>query len=179
MKAAGCYRISFGIESGSGQILKTIGKDIDLNMVRQAFADAQEAGLITVALFMLGNWGEDEGTMRETLKFAKSLKTDYAQFNVATPFPGTVFYKLIQDNGHFLTTNWSQYNFFEGKAVFETKKLNAGLIRRIYSRAQREFYFRLSQVCFLLKKRLKYQKANDLKPLASSFGRLLRRIFNP
>lgn len=54
MKRAGCYRISFGVESGSDKILKTIGKDINLDMIRKTFQDAQEAGLITTALFYAG-----------------------------------------------------------------------------------------------------------------------------
>jgi radical SAM superfamily enzyme YgiQ (UPF0313 family) len=177
MHKAGCYRVSFGIESGDNEILKKIGKKINLAQVRTAFEYAQQAGMFTVALFMLGNYGENEETMQKTIDFAKSLKTDYAQFNITTPYPGTPLFNIVKRRGKFLTQNWSHFGMFDHPVIFEIDEINKDLLLRMSYKAYREFYYRPSQMIFILRKRLKCLSLRDLAQLGSSIKKVIERTF--
>ncbi len=174
MRKAGCYRVAFGVESGSEDVLKKIGKNISLSQVKKAFFDAQKAGMITLAFFMLGHWGDTEETMKQTIDFAKELKTDYANFTMTTPFPGTVLYKLVEKYGRFLTNDWEKFGYFT-HPVFEFDSLPKESVEKMYTKSYREFYFRPSQIFFILKKRLRYLSLRDLKQLKNGFLYLISR----
>ena len=52
MKKAGCYRISFGVESGVQEILNNIKKGTKITRIKDIFAMAQELGIETLGFFM-------------------------------------------------------------------------------------------------------------------------------
>lgn len=142
MKKAGCKRVAFGIESGSQKILDLIGKHVTLADIEHAVKIAKEVGIETLAFFMIGNYGEDEESMQETIDFAKKVDTDYAQFLVTVPYPGTRLYDIIKHRGKFLTTNWDEYGTFEDKVYFELDNVNEELVKRMHKKAYRSFYMR-------------------------------------
>ncbi|MFC2162169.1 B12-binding domain-containing radical SAM protein [Candidatus Altiarchaeota archaeon] len=98
MKDAGCYKIHFGIESASQEILATIQKAINLDQVRKAVADCKELGIQTKGYFMLALPGDTEATMRKTIGFAYELDLDESMFSVTTPFPGTKMWNQVPDD---------------------------------------------------------------------------------
>jgi len=55
---------------------------------------------------MVGLPEETEEEMRQTIEFAKELNPDYVSFNVASPYPGTEFYNMVegQTEGLFPTS---------------------------------------------------------------------------
>ncbi|MDD5012757.1 MAG: radical SAM protein [Candidatus Nanoarchaeia archaeon] len=157
MKKAGCLRVAFGVESGSDEILKKIGKNTSLEQIKRAFDLAQEANLITIAYFMIGNIWENEQTINQTIKFAKSLNTDYAQFLIVKPYPGTALYDLIEKNvneAKFLIKDWDKYAIFNSPVVFTTKDLSEELIIKMHKKANDSFYLRPKQILFILYKRI-------------------------
>ena len=89
MHRSGCREVHYGIESGVPEILKTLGKRIDLDSVRKAVSWTAEAGILAKGYFMLGLPGDTEETMRRTIAFASELELDQAMFSITTPFPGT------------------------------------------------------------------------------------------
>lgn len=52
MKRAGCYKVPFGVESGSQRILDIVGKGLQLPRIEQAVRWAGEAGLETECNFI-------------------------------------------------------------------------------------------------------------------------------
>jgi len=141
LKASGCYRVSFGAESGDEKILRKINKGITLDEIKKAVCLAKEAGLETGVFFMFGNFGEDEETMERTIQFALDLEPDFAQFSIATPYPGTEFYELVNKEGRFLFKTWEELGSYE-KAVFECGSLSANIINKKFKEAYRRFYLR-------------------------------------
>jgi radical SAM superfamily enzyme YgiQ (UPF0313 family) len=152
MKRAGCYRVAFGVESGDQGILDRIGKKIFLEKIKEAFRLTKEVGLKTIAFFMMGNLGETRETMEKTIKFARELKPDYAQFSAATPFPGTALYQEIKEKGKFLIEDWKEYSQFESTSYFEYEAINQELVEEMLKKAYRQFYLRPGYLLrFLLK----------------------------
>lgn len=100
MKQAGCRLIIPGIESGSQEILNNIKKGTTLQQITAYVQDAKKAGLLVHACYMVGNRGETQDTMRQTLQLALKLNTDTAQFYPLLPFPGTEAYAWAKENGY-------------------------------------------------------------------------------
>lgn len=89
MHRSGCREVHYGIETGNPEIMKTIGKRITLEQVRQAVSWTAEAGILAKGYFMLGLPGDTDETMEQTIAFASELPLDQAMFSLTTPFPGT------------------------------------------------------------------------------------------
>src|SRR4030042_2821637 len=92
MKKAGCYRISFGIESGNQKVLDNLGKRITLDQIRNSVKLAKAAGLEVFGYFIFGFEDDTEETMQDTIDFAKSLPLDLAKASIMMPFPGSPLY---------------------------------------------------------------------------------------
>jgi radical SAM superfamily enzyme YgiQ (UPF0313 family) len=109
MKQAGCNRIHLGIESGNPIILRNIKKGITLEMARKAVAMAKKAGLKVLTYYMIGLPGETRKEVLETIDFAISLDSDYAEFNIAIPYPGTEMYLDGLNKGIIPIDYWHEY----------------------------------------------------------------------
>ena len=148
IKQAGCYAVSYGIESGSPEVLKTLDKGITLEQAAEAIRWTREAGLQTIGYFMVGSPGESPETIRQTIQFAKKLRLDFAQFAVTTPFPGTKLYDLYMNGNKKADIPWENFVYAgtgEGPSpVFESNLLSRDDIQDWSKRAYREFYLRPS-----------------------------------
>lgn len=89
MKAAGCWLVALGVESGNQAILDSIEKGYTLEEVRNAFKWAKEAGLRRSAFFMLGLPGETRDTIQQSVDLARELKPDYIAWSITVVLPGT------------------------------------------------------------------------------------------
>jgi len=110
MRRAGFSIVAFGVESGSPEILKNINKNITAEEVESAVRMAKEAGLKTECLFMIGNIGETPATIQQSIDLKHRLKSDWAYFQYATPFPGSRFFTECTKHGALVTMDYSQYN---------------------------------------------------------------------
>ena len=144
--AAGCYMVSFGIESASPEVLKNVGKNQTPEQIRKAVTMAHEAGLETVGFFMIGLPGDTEETIRETMKFACSLPLTYAKASMTLPFPSSALFKQIDSEGRIKSKNWDIYNFHSTTDVWEHENLAWDVIRKYYGMFHRKFYFRPSYI---------------------------------
>ena len=109
MHKAGAHTIYFGIESGTQKILDYIGKRITLHQSRDAVHMAKKIGFQALGSFIIGFPQETKEDIKKTINFAKHVGVDYAQFTVATPFPGTkLWYEALAKN-LLLTKAWRKY----------------------------------------------------------------------
>lgn len=175
MKQAGCYAVSYGIESAVPEILDTISKDITLEQVETAVHLSREAGLETAGYFMIGSPGESPETIQQTIQFAKKLKLDFAQFAVTTPFPGTKLYDLLGDKGDDIPWESFVYSGADSQItpVFESDSLNRNDLKHWTRRAYREFYLRPSYIWQRLRR---VKSLGELKMSLKGFSMLLQSI---
>jgi radical SAM superfamily enzyme YgiQ (UPF0313 family) len=145
-REAGCYQISFGIESGVPEILAGVNKRQDPGEIRRAVEMAHEAGLETVGFFMMGLPGDTEQTMRRSIDFACSLPLTYAKASMTLPFPSSALYRQIDMDGRILSRDWSKYNFHCTSEVWKHENLDWKTIQHYYSLFHRRFYFRPSYI---------------------------------
>ena len=99
MKAAGCYRVTFGMESGNLETRKYIGKPFPLEQATKMLAHANKIGLWTICTFIIGFPVEDEESIMDTIDYACSCGTDMAVFYLLCPHPGTDVYQDFQKDG--------------------------------------------------------------------------------
>ena len=108
MKRAGIGTISYGIESGNDHVLTLIKKKFTTEQAKEVIAKTSENGLEVKCLYMIGNIGETEETVNDTVEFAlKASKKRWCSF--ALPFPGSMFYDLADKYGKVLTKDWNKY----------------------------------------------------------------------
>lgn len=138
MKRAGCSTMSFGVESGVQDILDNVKKKITLEQITSAFNWTRDAGIESMAHVIFGLPGENKQTIKETVRFVKSLKPDYVQFYCAVPFPGTDFYKMAQEQNWLITEDWSRFEI--NQAIISTNELSADELARQRTMAYRTFY---------------------------------------
>jgi radical SAM superfamily enzyme YgiQ (UPF0313 family) len=140
MKKAGCWILFLGIESGSQRILDTIGKRITLEQVKKAVKNLKDAGIQVLGSFIIGFLQDTTETIKETIKFAKSLNLDYAEFSILTPYPGTPIFDYAEKNNMLLTENWSKYTAIE--PIVKIEGASEKEIKALFQKAYITFYLR-------------------------------------
>ena len=107
MKAAGCRRIYYGIESGVQSMLDSVNKGIRLEQVRETVRLTRKHDILAMGFFLIGGPGETRETVRQTVAFAKQLDLDYVQFSKLTAKPLTPMWRdMVADTG---TDYWQDY----------------------------------------------------------------------
>lgn len=133
MKAAGCERVFFGIESGDERILQTMKKRLDVDQARDAVGVAVKAGLKAGAFFILGYPGEDDTTMLRTIKFASKLPLDYVSFSLPYPIPGTGLYEKVKERLREQDWRSSPWRLIDHRLVYDSEfsefKLKFGIAK--------------------------------------------------
>jgi radical SAM superfamily enzyme YgiQ (UPF0313 family) len=98
MAAAGCRRVSFGVESGSEAILRRVRKGIDRETIRLGIRSAASAGLRVKTGWIFGL----PGTLQEqyeSLAFMRELHPHEISIHQFIPFPGTRYYQRPEEYG--------------------------------------------------------------------------------
>lgn len=139
MRRAGCWQVSFGIESGSQPVLDTICKNTTLAQIREAVAMTRNAGLRAKGFFILGHPGETPVTLRETIEFALTLPLNDISVSLMTPFPGTELHRRAAEFG-VMDSDWQRMNLLTttfipyGLTADELLNAQHELLRRFYLR---------------------------------------------
>jgi radical SAM superfamily enzyme YgiQ (UPF0313 family) len=151
MGKAGNWLISWGIESGSEQILKHARKGAYPDKAERALRWAKQAGIMNWGYFIIGLPGETKETIRTTIDFAKKLPLDIALFHVAAPYPGTPFFFEVVENNWFRPgTRWEQVDMDKG-TVLDYPNLSAEELLYWQKQAFREWAFRPGPIFTYLK----------------------------
>lgn len=132
MKEAGCDSIQLGLESGSREIMASIGKKITPRQVEEAVNTCLQAGLRTVGNFIVGFPEDTPKTIKETIDLAKRLSHAGAVvgFGGLTPLPGTYYYEHSEELGlNIRASDWDQYEI--GVPIADTRYFSCDQLREI------------------------------------------------
>lgn len=112
MRRIGIEKVSFGFESGCQKTLDYLknGK-LTLERSRETVRIAKAHGMKVVGSFVIGSPYETEGEILETYAFIRSLKLDWVQVTIATPFPGTELWEDGKKLGVIPDDTWRDAYF--------------------------------------------------------------------
>jgi radical SAM superfamily enzyme YgiQ (UPF0313 family) len=107
MRQTGCYRIYYGVESGSPRILKAAGKGFTVEHVRKAFAMTHQAGIEPCCFLMVGNPGENPETIKETVELINEIRPAIRPIlGINTLFPASPQYDYAKEQGVIADEYW-------------------------------------------------------------------------
>ena len=102
MKKSGCNSISYGFESFSPIVLKSMHKPISPNEIDYAFKQTIKVGITVQANFIFGDPAETTETYMETLRYWRKNCCGQIHLNLVTPYPGSEIYNYCVRN-HLIT----------------------------------------------------------------------------
>lgn len=143
MKRAGCSLVAYGVESGTQKGLDYLNKKITLDQIRRAFALTHEAGLETLAYFVLGLPLETYPDELQTIRLACEINPTYAQFATLSPYFGTRLYAEAVKQGWYReldVKNPADQDL--NRAVLISSNWSEAGLKKILRRAHLSFYLR-------------------------------------
>ena len=141
MRAAGCFKVEFGIESGDQAVLDSLGKGTTTAQVLDAFKWARAAGLQILAFVMLFPPAETEASLSATKNLVFKADPDLLQASFCTPYPGTALAAECASRGIPVSDDWSEYVFLTGP-VMDHPRFSRTEMSDWQKRLLRAFYFR-------------------------------------
>jgi hypothetical protein len=139
MHEAGCYSVTYGVESGSQKILNSMGKKITLKQIRYAVRTTLDIGMKVTCFFMFPQPDDTEDTIREQKQLMKDLQRMGARLvlSFTTPYPGTYYYEHADELGiKTLVHNWDEY---QGRRLtITTKHLSENKLKSLIQEMVRE-----------------------------------------
>ncbi len=139
MKKAGINWVFFGVEAGNEEILNSVVKKQNLKQIRKAIDIAHNAGMHVGTNYVFGLPEDNFDTMQETLDLALELNTEWSNFFIAMPYPGTEMYKNAKRKD--LPEKWEQYGFFAPNAKpLANKELHSNDIVQFRDKAFNTFF---------------------------------------
>ncbi len=136
---AGLRSIFLGFETLNPASLKlsskhhNMGRDYD-----EAIRRLDDLGVMINGSFVFGLDGDGPDVFERTVQWAVSRGITTATFHIATPYPGTAFYRKMQEQGRITTRDWDLYD--TRHVVFEPKGLTPEQLRHGYDGAYDDFY---------------------------------------
>ncbi len=153
MKAAGVFKISMGVESGSPEVQARIKKDLELERVIRISRWARKRGIVVYGNFISGLPHDSAESMDQTIDFALRMDPDLVNFMYLVPLPGTEIWDEIEKNGkfHFRLDDPDVAGFYGSKLRYSLPGMDPRQVVSGYRRAYRRFYLRPGKILDLLR----------------------------
>ncbi|MBF0106855.1 MAG: B12-binding domain-containing radical SAM protein [Deltaproteobacteria bacterium] len=149
-KKAGCWCVGFGVETGTDEGLRMVRKGITISQIRQAFRFCREAGLRSIADFMLGfPFEKTENDVRRNFNFLIDLDPDYAVFQILMFLPNTEIYKDAISKGLTNHQKWIDFSLNPHPDFcidYWTEHISREKLVHLQVEGYRKFYLRPKQI---------------------------------
>ena len=153
MKKAGCYELSFGIESGNERIRnEIINKKIKDSDIERALELCYKHRILADYYLMLGFPEEGKKEVEDTVNFPFKyrLKPNIFGIHITLPLPGSMIYeKAIKEKkipedaiDHFIKGDYGPH-FNESWPYYTNDQVPLSYLKEAIIRAYKKFYFRL------------------------------------
>lgn len=141
-KEVGLQQLTFGIESGSPAILKTIKKGLKKKQIVDVCKMVKDEGVQLLMLFIFGLPGENRETIADTVEMVKEIDPFYLQFSALVPFPNTPLYQQFKDKGWLAHEDFSRYNPLDIQPIIRTEDMDHTALGLEIKAAYRRYMFR-------------------------------------
>lgn len=159
MVASNCAGVGLGIETGSEELLKKVGKGTTMEMMLRARECTLKAGLWVETFAIIGQIDETVETIKDTIDLIVKLNPELPIFGIMVPYPGTEVARLAArgEGGYrIVSTDWDDYN----------KQIGGALEFAGLTRSQVEFF----QIYAYLKVYLANRRYKDLVKFCWTYG---------
>jgi len=143
LKRSGCYRIYFGVESGSQKVLDYLDKGITVDQIKKAFHLANTYGIDSVAYIMIGAPYEQQEDIDETMRLVRKIRPRHLHCSVCTPMPKTHMYQKLLTEGLIKHDYWLDFARKPDpafKTPFISQVFTSEELRSMQNSIQRRFY---------------------------------------
>ncbi|MFO0831101.1 MAG: radical SAM protein [Phycisphaerales bacterium] len=141
---AGLRSLFLGFESLSETSLAATRKthNLDRQGKRRDYEEAirrlGDLGISVNGSFVFGLDGDGPDVFSRTVDWAVRMGLTTSTFHIATPYPGTEFFRQTQSQGRLLHRDWDLYD--TRHAVLRPRNMTPGALEEGYRRAYRDFY---------------------------------------
>ncbi len=138
----------YGFEVGNEKVLRDIGKRTTLAQARKTMEETHKNGIRSLGLFMLGLPSDTRESCLETIAFAQELNPDICKFNLAVPFPGSIFFEEFKkevnniDNLNDKFTSWYDWSSYDGRIIYSPKAMLKKELVNLQRKGMFSFYSR-------------------------------------
>lgn len=137
---SGCKHLFFDIESISQSSIDEVNKRVNRVDEYQKIIDKVHSYGISVQVGIIFGFDSDSiDIFKETVDFLEESGVQNATFNILTPYPGTVLFNRLNEEGRILTYDWSKYN---GRVdvVYKPKNMSCEELLDGFNYANERFY---------------------------------------
>lgn len=136
---AGLRSVFVGFESLSDENLQQSNKKQNLGRNYAAAIERLHGlGIMINGSFVFGLDGDDPSVFERTVEWGVRQGITTATYHIATPYPGTNFYKQMQQAGRIFEHSWDLYD--TRHAIFQPARMTTQQLEEGYHRAYRDFY---------------------------------------
>jgi len=140
LKAAGCWMISLGIETGDENLLAQHRQNADLQLLEEKVHMIKKVGIRTKGLLMIGLPGETKASIRKSMDYVFSLSLDDFNLTKFTPFPGSPIYEKIHQLGAF-DEDWEKMDCMH--FLFITKGMTKESLEKYFQKFYKSHFMRI------------------------------------
>lgn len=152
MKKAGCYELSFGVESGNERIRReVINKGIKDRDIEKAMKFCHKHGILADYYLMLGFPEEGKEEVEDTVNFPLRYKwkPNIIGIHITLPLPGSLIYEQAIKEGiiprdvidRFIRDEYGPH-FNESWPFYTNQEVPLSYLKEARERAYKRFYFR-------------------------------------
>lgn len=165
MKEAGCSQISYGLESASRDVLKSMQKGVRVEQIENALKVTRKAKITIQGNWIFGDPLETPETVRETIEFNRRYLPYLIHLDFLLAYPGTPMYfdalnkGLVSDRVKFYesgkneygdpvnVTSMSQEDFYalEAKLIIESRM--SSIFGKLTQASEEKGKYRISIIC--------------------------------
>ncbi len=110
-KKSGCKGLLVGFESVNQETQENIHKGVNhVGEYKALMNKLHDHGIMVMGCFAFGSDEDGKDVFRRTVELCIEAKIDLPRFSVITPFPGTPFYRELDEAGRITERDWSMYD---------------------------------------------------------------------
>ena len=119
---SGCKGLLIGFESVNQETQQNIHKGVNrVSEYKELMEKLHNRGIMVMGCFAFGSDEDKKDVFKRTVELCLEAKIDLPRFSIITPFPGTEFYKELDEAGRIVERDWAMYDVEH--CVYEPKHM--------------------------------------------------------